>query len=175
MKPVQLDFHREPRFTPWVGLAATALGVILLLTVLDRKDVLEQDASVMAEREDQYQLRKKKLQEAEAEAAKEAPANAKVAELRLAQDQHMSDALALLERGWNKDVAFTRLDISLTERTAKMELEAKTLDAALAMVDQFSAMKDVESVTVARQAVKLADPYRPIQSAIEIKWREVRP
>ncbi|WP_255989777.1 hypothetical protein [Chitinolyticbacter albus] len=175
MKALQLDFHQPPRQTPWLGLVLTLIGAVALVWIIGLQDAAKLNAEALSEREDQYQLRKRKLEEARAAEQKKEPANEKVARIRLAQQSHMLPALSVLEQTWNNDIAYTRIDVSVADRNIKLEIEARTLDAALALVDAIAAKPAIERVTLARQGVKLADPYRPVQSAIEIQWREAQP
>lgn len=175
MKAVQLDFHKTPRQTPWLGLLLTAIGAVAMIWVVDQQDLGKAAAEQLSQREEQYQLRKRKMEEARVAEQKKEPANEKVARILTAQRAHMLPALSVLEQTWTKDIAYTRIDVSVADRNIKLELEARTLDDALALVDAISKKPAIERVTLARQGVKLADPYRPVQTAIEIQWREDKP
>ncbi|TJZ78778.1 hypothetical protein [Chitiniphilus eburneus] len=175
MKALQLDFQKKPRSTPWLGLALTVLGAIAMFWVVTEQDAAKLRADEISTREDQYTLRKRKLEEAKAAEQKKEPANEKVAAILRAQQSRMLPALSVLEQTWTPDVAYTRIDVSVTDRSIKMELEGRTLDSTLSLVDALSARPAIEKVTLARQGVKLADPYRPVQAAIEVRWREAKP
>ncbi|UXY16811.1 hypothetical protein N8I74_07270 [Chitiniphilus purpureus] len=172
MKALQLDFQKAPRTTPWLGLLLTALGVLALVWVIAEQDAARYRAEELSTREEQYALRKRNLEAAQLAAQKQQPANEKVAAILRAQRSQMLPALSVLEQTWQPDVAYTRIDVSVPDRSIKMELEARTLDAVLTLVDTLSAKPAIEKVTLARQGVKLADPYRPVQAAIEVRWRE---
>ncbi|MDR3427091.1 MULTISPECIES: hypothetical protein [Silvimonas] len=175
MQPVQLDFHRKPSNTPWLGLALTTIGVVVLLWAMTQQDIAKQRRDQIAEREDQVAWLKKKQEQAQQAARKETPANDKIATIRRNQLISPLFALNLLEKTWQPNLAYTKLEINTSDRDVKLELESRTLNDSLLLVDTLTRNPAVSKVTLAHQGTKITDPFKPTQSALEVLWREPRP
>ncbi|MBM3116830.1 hypothetical protein [Jeongeupia naejangsanensis] len=171
MKPVQLDFHRKPTATPWLGLVLIAAGVVVLLWVLSRQDVAEERRKLIDTQEAEVSWLMKKQETSKLEAQKEAPLNDKVAAIEHAQYASPEAGLAALEAAWVPAIAYTKIDVSTTERSLKLELEAKTQKDLLAWIDALALQPDIAQVSLARQSLKPADPFKPTGAAVEVRWR----
>ncbi|GHD66153.1 hypothetical protein [Jeongeupia chitinilytica] len=171
MRTIQLDFHRKPSATPWLGLALIAAGVVVLLWVLSRQDVAEERRKLVDTQEAELSWQIKKREASRLEAQKEAPLNDKVAAIEHAQSLSPETGLAALEAAWLPTIAYTKIDVSTTERNLKLELEAKTQKDLLAWIDALAQQPDVAQVMLARQSLKPTDPFKPTGAAVEVRWR----
>ncbi|BCL76045.1 hypothetical protein JHS3_17810 [Jeongeupia sp. HS-3] len=172
MRSIQLDFHRQPSTTPWLGLAIIVAGVVLLLWVLARQDVADERRKLIDTQEAEQSWLLKKQETSRLAAQKEAPLNDKVAAIERAQTASPDAGLAALEAAWRPGIAYTKIDVSTSERDLKLELEARTLKELLAWIDALAQQPDVEQVLLARQALKPTDPFRPTSAAVEVYWRQ---
>lgn len=171
MKTLQLDFNKQNSVVPWLGLALTVLGIVAVLWVMTQIDVAKEQKNQLELREDEISLR---IKQREAKAAVErnaSPVSTKVEKIR--RDQMLSNDMAfeLLERVWEQQIAFTRLEIATVERDIKMDLEAKTLNDVLLLVDRLESQDEVKQVSLARNSIKIGDPHLPAVAAMEIYWR----
>ncbi|KPC54449.1 hypothetical protein [Amantichitinum ursilacus] len=174
MKPVQLDFQRKPSTTPWIGLVLVALGVVVILWALAQQDIVRQRQQQVSDREDDVAWLKKKQDQAQQAARKETPMNDKVAAIRKGQLVSPIPALALLEEYWSNDIGLTKLEVVTADHDIKLELESRTLEDTLSLVDNLTSDPRVSKVTFAHQGLKVVDPFKPTQSQLEFTWREVR-
>ncbi|MBY0443787.1 MAG: hypothetical protein K2Q15_01070 [Burkholderiales bacterium] len=170
MKPMQLDFHRPPSSTPWLGLAIVVAAVIALLWVMTRLDISDQARQQLDAREDEISWQRRRLDEAQNKEKKEAPTNAKVLAAHQAQQQAIGPVLAVLEQTWLPTLAYTRIDLANNEHLLKLDLEAKTLADALALVDRLGSTKGVKTVSLSRHNMRVSDPFRPVQVNLDITW-----
>ncbi|MBM5573672.1 hypothetical protein [Deefgea sp. CFH1-16] len=170
MKKLQLDFNLQPTRTPWLGLLLCVLGVIAVLWVMTQIDVAKEQKNQLELQEDSIALRIKQRDSKIKAELNASPVSAKVEKIR--RDQLLSHAPAfdLLERVWEKEIAFSRLEIATVERDIKMDLEAKSLNDVLLLVDRFEAAPETKHVTLARNSLKIGDPQRPAVAAIEVLW-----
>ncbi|WP_297575164.1 hypothetical protein [uncultured Deefgea sp.] len=170
MKKLQLDFHLRPAQTPWLGLLLCVLGVIAVLWVMTQIDVTKEQKNQLELQEDNIALRIKQRDSKVKAELNASPISAKVEKIR--RDQLLSNAPAfdLLERVWEQNIAFSRLEIATVERDIKMDLEAKSLNDVLLLVDRFEAAPATKHVTLARNSLKIGDPNRPAVAAIEVLW-----
>ncbi|GAB7128694.1 hypothetical protein JCM19000A_32020 [Silvimonas sp. JCM 19000] len=173
MKPVQLDFQRKPSSTPWLGLLLVAVGVTVILWALAQQDIARQRQQQVADREDAVAWLKQKQDQAQIAARKETPMNDKVAAIRRGQLLSPMPALALLEEYWSKDIGLTKLEVVTADHDIKLELESRTLEDTLSLVDNLTSDPRVGKVTFAHQGLKVVDPFKPTQSQLEFTWREV--
>ncbi|NHQ84544.1 hypothetical protein HA050_00210 [Iodobacter sp. HSC-16F04] len=174
MKPMQLDFHQSPRSTPWLGLALVVVAVIALLWVMTRLDISDQARQQLDAREDEISWQRRRLDEARNKEQKEAPSNAKVLAAHQAQQQAIGPVLAVLEQTWLPTVAYTRIELASTEHLIKLDLEAKTLADALALVDRLGSTKGVKTVSLSRHNLRASDPFHPVQVNLDIVWEPRR-
>ena len=175
MQPIQLDFHRKATHTPWIGLVMTTIGVVVLLWALTQQDIAKQRRDQIADREDQVNWQKKHLEQQQQAARKEIPANAKIATIRRGQMVSPVTGLNLLEKTWGPNVAYTKIEVNTADRDLKLELESRSLNDALALVDTLQKTPNVQRVTVAHEGVKITDPFKPTQAVMEVVWREPQP
>lgn len=171
MKTLHLDFNKQHSVIPWLGLALTVLGVVAVLWVMTQLDVAKEQKNQLELREDEISLR---LKQREAKATVErnaSPVSNKVEKVRREQLLNNEVAFQVLEQVWEQQIAFTRLDIATVERDIKMDLEAKTLNDVLLLVDRLEALDEVKQVSLARNSVKIGDPHLPAVAAMEIFWR----
>ena len=136
MKALELDFKQTPSTIPWLGLLLTVLGIVAVLWVMTQKDVATEQRNQLELHEDEVALRIKQREAKMAAERNASPVSGKVEKIR--RDQLLSNeaALALLESVWQKEVAFTRIEIATVERNVKIDLEAKTLNDVLLLVDR---------------------------------------
>ncbi|AZN35721.1 hypothetical protein [Iodobacter ciconiae] len=170
MKPMQLDFHQSTRSTPWLGLALVVAAVIALLWVMTRLDISDQARQQLNTREDEISWQRRRLDEAHSKEQKEAPTNAKVLAAQQAQQQAIGPVLAALEQTWLPTIAYTRIELASTEHLIKLDLEAKTLADALALVDRLGSTRGVKTVSLSRHNMRVSDPFRPVQVNLDISW-----
>nr|WP_314899633.1 hypothetical protein [uncultured Deefgea sp.] len=170
MKTLQLDFNKQSAVTPWLGLALTVLGIIAVLWVMTQIDVAKEQKNQIELREDEISLRLKQRETKATVERNASPVSAKVEKIR--RDQMLSNDIAfeLLERVWEQQIAFTRLEIATVERDIKMDLEAKTLNDVLLLVDRLQSQDEVKQVSLARNSVKIGDPQLPAVAAMEVFW-----
>ena len=171
MKTLQLDFNKQNTVVPWLGLALTVLGIVAVLWVMTQLDIAKEQKNQLELREDEMSLRLKQRETKAAVERNASPVSTKVEKTR--RDQMLSNDIAfeLLERVWEQQIAFTRLEIATVERDIKMDLEAKTLNDVLLLVDRLEAQDEVKQVSLARNSVKIGDPHLPAVAAMEIYWR----
>jgi hypothetical protein len=171
MKALQLDFNQKPSVTPWLGLLLTALGIVAVLWVMTQMDMAKEQKNQLGLREDEISLRLKQRENKITAERNASPVSAKVEKIR--RDQMLSNDIAfdILERVWEQQIAFTRLEIATVERDIKMDLEAKTLNDVLLLVDRLVSQEDVKQVSLARNSIKIGDPQLPAVAAMEIFWR----
>ncbi|AOY00212.1 hypothetical protein [Jeongeupia sp. USM3] len=171
MRTIHLDFHRKPTATPWLGLALVVAGIVLLLWVLARQDVADERRKLVDTQEAELSWLIKRQEASELDAQKDAPLNDKVAAIVRAQAASPDTGLGALEAAWRPTIAYTKIDVSTTERDLKLELEARTPKDLLAWIDALAAQPDVARVSLARQSIKSADPFKPANAAVEVRWR----
>jgi hypothetical protein len=171
MKALQLDFNRQNSVIPWLGLALTVIGIVAVLWVMTQLDVAKEQKNQIELREDEISLRLKQREIKATVERNASPVSSKVEKIR--RDQMLSNDIAfdLLERVWEQPIAFTRLEIATVERDIKMDLEAKTLNDVLLLVDRLESQDEVKQVSLARNSVKIGDPHLPAVAAMEIYWR----
>jgi hypothetical protein len=170
MKTLQLDFNKQTSVIPWLGLLLTALGIVAVLWVMTQMDVAKEQKNQLELREDEITLRIKQ-RESKATAERNAsPVSAKVEKIR--RDQMLSNDVAfdILERVWEQQIAFTRLEVATVERDIKIDLEAKTLNDVLLLVDRLQSQAEVKQISLARNSIKIGDPQLPAVAAMEIFW-----
>jgi uncharacterized membrane protein YhiD involved in acid resistance len=170
MKPVQLDFHKRPNSTPWLGLAMVVAAVIALLWVMTRLEIAEQMHQQLDSQEDEISWNRRRIDEARNKEQKEAPTNAKVQAAQQAQQQAIGPVLAVLEQTWLPSVAYTRIELASAEHLVKLDLEAKTLADALALINRLGSTKGVKAVSLSRHNMRVSDPFRPVQVNLDITW-----
>lgn len=170
MKALQLDFNRKPSVIPWLGLLLTALGIVAVLWVMTQMDVAKEQKNQLELREDEITLRIKQSESKATAERNASPVSAKVEKVR--RDQMLSNDIAfdLLERVWEQQIAFTRLEIATVERDIKIDLEAKTLNDVLLLVDRLQSQTEIKQVSLARNSIKIGDPQLPAVAAMEIFW-----
>ncbi|MGL6041523.1 MAG: hypothetical protein ACRC01_10025 [Deefgea sp.] len=170
MKTLQLDFNKQNSVVPWIGLALTVLGIVAVLWVMTQIDVAKEQKNQLELREDEISLRIKQRETKATVERNASPVSTKVEKIR--RDQMLSNDIAfeLLERVWEQQIAFTRLEIATVERDIKMDLEAKTLNDVLLLVDRLQSQDEVKQVSLARNSVKIGDPQLPAVAAMEIFW-----
>lgn len=170
MKTLQLDFNKKNSVIPWIGLALTILGVVAVLWVMTQIDVAKEQKNQLELREDEISLRLKQRETKATVERNASPVSTKLEKIR--RDQMLSNELAfeLLERVWEQQIAFTRLEIATVERDIKMDLEAKTLNDVLLLVDRLQSQHEIKQVSLARNSVKIGDPHLPAVAAMEIFW-----
>lgn len=174
MKSMQLDFHTPPRTTPWLGLAVVVAAVITLLWVMTRLDIAEQSRQQLDSREDEISWNRRRLDDARNKEIKEAPANAKVLAAWQDQQQAVGPLLAVLEQTWRPEIAYTKIDLAGSEHSIKLDLEARTLADALALVDRLGSTRGIRSVSLARHNLRVSDPFHPVQVNLDISWEPRR-
>ncbi|MBM5572286.1 MULTISPECIES: hypothetical protein [Deefgea] len=170
MKILHLDFNQQNSVVPWIGLALTVLGIVAVLWVMTQIDVAKEQKNQLELREDEISLR---LKQREAKATVErnaSPVSTKVEKIRRDQMLTNETAFQILEQVWEQQIAFTRLEIATVERDIKIDLEAKTLNDVLLLVDRLEALDEVKQVSLARNSVKIGDPHLPAVAAMEIFW-----
>jgi hypothetical protein len=170
MKPTQLDFHKQPSSTPWLGLALVVVAVITLLWVMTRLDIAEQWRQQLDSQEDEISWNRRRLDEALNKEQQAAPTNAKVQAAQAAQQQKLGPVLGLLEQSWQPTLAYTRIELSQNERKIKLNLEAKTLADGLTLVDQLGSSPGIKAVALSRHNVRVSDPFRPVELNLDISW-----
>lgn len=170
MKTLQLDFNHKPSVTPWLGLLLTALGIVAVLWVMTHMDMAKEQKNQLELHEDEITLRLKQRENKVTAERNASPVSAKVEKIR--RDQMLSNDIAfdILERVWEQQIAFTRLEIATVERDIKMDLEAKTLNDVLLLVDRLQDQPEVKQVALARNSIKIGDPHLPAVAAMEIFW-----
>lgn len=170
MKTLQLDFNKQNSVVPWIGLVLTVLGIVAVLWVMTQIDVAKEQKNQLELREDEISLRIKQRETKATVERNASPVSTKVEKIR--RDQMLSNDIAfeLLERVWEQQIAFTRLQIATVERDIKMDLEAKTLNDVLLLVDRLQSQDEVKQVSLARNSVKIGDPQLPAVAAMEIFW-----
>ncbi len=170
MKTLQLDFNKQYSVIPWLGLGLTVLGIVAVLWVMTQLDVAKEQKNQLELREDEMSLRIKQRETKATVERNASPVSAKVEKIR--RDQMLSNDIAfeLLERVWEQPIAFTRLEIATVERDIKMDLEAKSLNDVLLLVDRLQSQAEVKQVSLARNSVKIGDPHLPEEAAMEIFW-----
>lgn len=170
MKTLQLDFKQQNSVVPWLGLLLTVLGIVAVLWVMTQIDVAKEQKNQLELREDEISLRIKQRETKATVERNASPVSGKVEKIR--RDQVLSNDIAfeLLERVWEQQIAFTRLEIATIERDIKIDLEAKTLNDVLLLVDRLQAQDEVKQVSLARNSVKIGDPQLPAVAAMEIFW-----
>ncbi|QLI82567.1 hypothetical protein HZU75_14095 [Chitinibacter fontanus] len=175
MKTLQLDFNRRPSVVPWIGLLLTVLGIVAVLWVMTQLDVAKENKAQIEIREDEIALRIKQLEAKRLAAQKASPVSDKVAKVARAQTFSAEAGLAVLEEVWRPEIAFTHMEVANLERDIKLELEAKSLNDVLLLVDRLTQHPSVKQVSLARNSTKVGDPFKPAVAAIEIYWRDNRP
>ncbi|WP_410497819.1 hypothetical protein [Chitinibacter sp. S2-10] len=175
MKTMQLDFNRRPSVTPWLGLLLTVIGAVAVLWVMTQMDVAKENASQIEIREDQLALKLRQLEAQKLAEQQASPVSEKVSKIVQAQTFSTEPGLAILEEVWQAEIALLRMEIMNQERDIKLELEAKTLNDVLLLVDRLTAHPAVKQVSLARNSIKLGDPFRPAVASIEIYWNDNRP
>ncbi|QLG88197.1 hypothetical protein HQ393_08010 [Chitinibacter bivalviorum] len=175
MKTLQLDFNRRPSVVPWLGLILTVLGVVAVLWVMTQMDVAKENKAQIEIREDDVALRLKQLEAKRLAAQKASPVSDKVAKVTRAQTNNIETGLLILEDAWRPEIAITRMEIANSERDIKLEIEAKTLNDVLLLVDRLNQDPAVKQVSLARNAIKVGDPFRPAVASLEIFWQDNRP
>jgi len=171
MKTLHLDFNKQNSVVPWIGLALTVLGIVAVLWVMTQIDVAKEQKNQIELREDEISLR---LKQREAKATVErnaSPVSTKVEKIRRDQMLTNETAFQILEQVWEQQIAFTRLEIATVERDIKIDLEAKTLNDVLLLVDRLESLDEVKQVSLARNSVKIGDPHLPAVAAMEIFWQ----
>ncbi|GGP27933.1 hypothetical protein [Silvimonas amylolytica] len=153
----------------------TTLGVVVLLWALTQQDIAKQRRDQIAEREDQVAWQKKHLEQQQQAARKEIPANAKIATVRRGQMISPETGLNLLEKTWGPNIAYTKIEVNTADHDLKLEMESRTLNDALALVDTLQKNPGITRVNMAHQGVKITDPFKPTQSVLEVVWREPQP
>ncbi|WP_373974930.1 hypothetical protein NT239_15050 [Chitinibacter sp. SCUT-21] len=175
MKALQLDFNRRPSVVPWIGLLLTVLGIVAVLWVMTQLDVAKENKAQIEIREDEIALRLKQQEAKRLAAQKASPVSDKVAKVAKAQTFSAETGIALLEEVWRPEIALTRMDVVNLDRDIKLEIEAKTLNDVLLLVDRLTQHPQVKQVSLARNSTKVGDPYKPAVAAIEIFWKDDRP
>ncbi|WP_052190671.1 hypothetical protein [Chitinibacter sp. ZOR0017] len=172
MKRLQLDFHRNPSVVPWLGLLLTVIGIVAVLWVMTQLDVAKENRNQLEIREDEVALRLRQQEARRLAEQKASPVSGKVAKVTQAQLVQNEIGMGILEEVWRPEIAFTRIDIATVEQDIKLELEAKTLNDVLLLVDRLNAHPAVRNVSLARNAIKSGDPFKPAVASIEFFWKD---
>jgi hypothetical protein len=175
MKTLQLDFNRRPSVVPWLGLLLTVLGVVAVLWVMTQLDIAKENKAQIEIRENEIALRAKQLETKRIAAQKASPVSEKVGRVVRSQMFSADTGIAILEEVWRPEIALTHMEIANIERDIKLELEAKTLNDVLLLVDRLTQHPSVKQVSLARNSTKIGDPYKPAVAAVEFYWRDNRP
>ncbi|WP_028449253.1 hypothetical protein [Chitinibacter tainanensis] len=174
MKRLQLDFHRNPSVVPWLGLLLTVIGIVAVLWVMTQLDVAKENRNQLEIREDEVALRLRQQEARRLAEQKASPVSGKVAKVTQAQLVQNEIGMGILEEVWRPEIAFTRIDIATVEQDIKLELEAKTLNDVLLLVDRLNAHPAVRNVSLARNAIKSGDPFKPAVASIEFFWKDAK-
>ena len=171
-KPLQLDFHKQARAFPWLGIVLLLSGGLALVWQADiqegidiRKDQVERRAENVSERGRALDAKDSRVTSTE-------PASAEFAAIVSQQMKAPTEGLRLLEKTWIKDIAYLRIDVETIERLVKIDFEARDRETVLALVDAISKESLVERVTLLRQTAKQGDPFQPTQAQVEFWWKD---
>ena len=176
MRALQLDFQRQSKPLPWLGLGllTAALAVCLLLggyyhslqrlndtweAKLDRLDRLSSRAARMPRLIDAQAERTQMLEVRQA--------NLVLRQLRMP----WNDLFRAVEDSAGKDVALLGLEPDTRNGTVKITGEAKHLDAVLDFVKELGSHEVFSSVFLQNHQVQQKDPQRPLRFSLLAAWK----
>ena len=163
MRRIELDFRRSRRTSPWLGRVLLAIAAVVCL-----------DAAFT------YQSVRKSIHEAEARAARRAPANAapKVTaqEVAAARDTVQriglpwSELFLALETAASDSVALASIEPDVAKGTVTISADGKNYLAALSYVSNLSRVEGLDRVQLVRHEQKANDPNGPVTFAVSAAW-----
>jgi hypothetical protein len=169
MKAPALDLHRANRPDAVAGLLALVLGIVVLVLTMQYLDTLKQQGEALDERESAIAKQEAKFRIISH--AHRKPDDAQAAQLMAQQRYAAEPARALIEGGWNPNIALLSLDIATASRTINMQFETRSAQEALSYADWLQAQPGTESVAVKRQIEKPGPPVKSVETSLQVTWR----
>jgi hypothetical protein len=169
MKAPALNLHRPNRPNAAAGLIALVVGIVVLILTMQYLDTLKEQGEALDERESTIAK-----QEAKFKTISNAHRNsgdAQAAQLMAQQRYAAEPARALIEGGWNPNIALLSLDIATASRTINMQFETRSAQEALSYADWLQTQPGTESVAVKRQTEKPGPPVKSVETSLQLTWR----
>lgn len=180
MHALRLDYQRNNKRVPWLGLCvlAAALAVLALMgihyqslnhriAVWERKaDRIEQLSSKRA-----HASRPLTEQAASAQSLEAKQANQVLRQLSLP----WNDLFTAVDTSGGQTIALLSLEPDIRKGMVKISGEAKDLDALLGYVKRLSTHAVFDRVSLQNHQIQQADPEKPLHFSLLAHWKGVVP
>ena len=174
MRALRLDYQRDSRPVPWLGLGVLASALVALVVIggyyRDLGQSIEswEDRVAHAER----LASRRAVQPASAQATRALAQEVEQANQVLRQLSLPWDALfKAVEASGGKDVALLSMEPDVGKGVVKISAEAKNFDAMLEYVRRLGKRDLFESVLLQEHQVQQNDPEKPIRFSLLAAWR----
>ena len=176
MRALRLDYRRSGAPVPWLGLAALAGGLAMLVATAAYYRVLERRIAFWEARVERIERLSSRRIHASPPLTEQ---EARVQMLEVKQANQVVDQLSLpwnalfkaVEASGGKDIALLSMEPDMQKGTMKISGEAKDLDALLAYVEKLSARKVFDSVFLQNHKIQQTDPEKPLRFSLLAYWK----
>jgi Tfp pilus assembly protein PilN len=180
MRALRLDYQRNSKPLPWLGLLLLATALLALVLLGGYYQDLKQRNALWEAKVDRIAH----LSSRGARAAR--PLNEQAARAQILEVQQANQVLRQLSLPWNalfnaveasagNDVALLALEPDAQKGTVRISGEAKRLDAVLGFVKHLGTHGVFTRVFLQNHQVQEQDPQRPVRFTLQAVWKVAAP
>jgi Tfp pilus assembly protein PilN len=165
MRALALDYLRDPRSRPWIGMAVLLSGMLISAVLVQHYRGLQSELARLQAVEGLVSAERKPAGAPSARALEEElkHVNAMLYQLTLP----WGEIVAAVEGAATRNVALLQMQPEAQQHLLKITAEAKDQDAMLEYVRRLSQARSLTNVHLLSHQVQTQDPQRPVQFSVQ--------
>lgn len=176
MQPLRLDYQRNNKPMPWMGLGVLVMALAMLALMGSYYQTLNQQTAFWEKKIDRVE----RLSSHRAHASRPlSEQSARARMLEIEEANQVVDQITLpwdalfkaVETAGGQGIALLSMEPDLKKGTIKINGEAKDLNALLNYVKQLSTREVIGSVFLQNHHVQQEDPEKPLRFSLLVRWK----